>query len=733
MLETEGEDIVKRFGRLAALLLASVAATPTVAQVGSEPPAEPEAHPENSEVQGGLNDIVVTATRREERLQDVPIAVTAIAGGDLQSAGVSDLRQLTTVVPGFNGGRNFSVMQPVIRGVGSTGITLLDESNVAIYIDGVYQPNPYTTMLELVEVERVEVLRGPQGTIFGRNATGGLINVITPNPRFDFRGKATASFSRFGGANEVSGRAYVTGGLTDKVAMDFSVIYRDSQGYIDDLVDGGDIGKASYFDIRSKLLFEPSDDVSAVLTVGYARSEDYGSNAVQPYENNTRGRAFSGVILPTEPFEASLNLQPFMKFHRYNAALKISADLGFANLESTSSYSRSVIDQQSDSDASNILLAQNEIHPESDAYGQELRLLSSGSGPFRWIAGLYGFRQTGDALLYLITSAGPPNPVNRTVIESKGSTTAYAAFAEGTYEISNRLDLTLGARYSHEKRDMSAAANGNLIVNDVDTSYSELTYRGSLKFNITERSNIYASYSTGFKSGVFNTFSVSPIPTRPESIKALEFGLKADPLPWLRTNAAVFKYWYDDLQVTARDPNGTAYILQNAAKADIWGAELELTAVPVDDLTIRLATSYNKGTYDSFPLAQVYIPLPAGGNQTATRDVSGNDLIRAPRYTANLGVAYAMDFAGGQLHLSGNLFHSAKVYHDFLNAAVQDAYSLLSAEIAWTNPSESMRLSLFGSNLTNAKVAQQITPGPVGTYLSYEKPLRVGASVQFNF
>lgn len=720
---------------LVTTLLASTAAAAAFAQTSDVRPARASEAPGQASSNSGtvLEEIVVTATRREERLQDVPVAVTAIGEAQLASVGVTDIRQLTSVVPGFNGGRNFSVMQPVIRGVGSTGITLLDESNVAVYVDGVYQPNPYTTMLELVEIERVEVLRGPQGTIFGRNATGGLINVITPDPDHNFHGKAIGSLAGFGGTSDVNLRSYVTGGLSDSTAMDLAVTYRHNGGYIDDLVNDGEIGKATYFNVRSRLLFEPSDDVKITLTLDYANSEDYGSNAVQPYENNTRGRAFPGVILPTEAFQASLNLNPFMKFDRYNAALRLSADLGFANLESTSSFSRSDIRQQADSDASNILLAQNNIHPVTDAYGQELRLLSNAGGPFRWIAGLYGFHQTGDVLVNLFTSAGPPAAVALTSIASSGETTAYAAFAEGTYSLNDRIELTLGGRSSHEKRDMTAALNGTRVVDDVDTSFSQFTYRGSIKYNISDEANIYATYSTGFKSGVFNTFSVSPIPTKPEHINALEGGLKADPLPWLRSNIAVFKYLYDDLQVTARHPNGASYVLQNAAKAKIWGAELELTAKPIDDLTLRLATSYNKATYDSFPLAQTYVPLPGGGNQTVTSDVSGNDLIRAPRYTISLGANYGFDLDNGRVELSGNLFHSAKVYHDFLNVAVQPAYTLTNAEIAWISPNESLRLAIFGTNLTNEKVVQQITPGPVGTYLSYEKPLRIGASIQLNF
>ncbi len=228
------------------------------------PAAEPEPEAQSS---SGISDIIVTATRREERLQDVAVAVTAITGDSLSAADVSTVRSLTQVVPGFIGSRNMGVFQPVIRGVGSTGISIGDEPNIATYVDGVYQPESAANWIDLVEVERVEVLRGPQGTTFGRNATGGLINVITPDPSFDLRGKASLRYGRMRrDAGDYDARFYITGGLSDKLAADFAALYRKNDGYIDDLVRGGTLGDQQVINFRSKLLWQPSDNAKVILT-----------------------------------------------------------------------------------------------------------------------------------------------------------------------------------------------------------------------------------------------------------------------------------------------------------------------------------------------------------------------------------------------------------------------------------------------------------------------------------
>jgi iron complex outermembrane receptor protein len=692
-------------------------------------PAIPEASSDQ------MADIVVTATRREERLQDIPVTVTAIAGNSIAESGVREVRTLTQVIPAFNGGRNQNVMQPSIRGVGSSGLSVGDEANVAVYVDGVYQGDPYSTQIDFVEVTRVEVLRGPQGTVFGRNATGGLVNVITPDPSFQTRGRVAARYGRMReNADEYDLRAYITGGVTDNVAADLALLFRKNDGYITDLARGGVLGATQVASIRSKLLVEPWEGARIIFTGAYVDSNDETASQ-QPYQGNSTGAPFAGVILPTEPWTASINEEayPVSDYSRLDLSLRTSFDLGSVSLETTGAYMRTRVHQVADSDASNLRLGETYMHVRAETLTQEVRLLSNGGGPFDWILGAYVYHLEGEQPVTIINRTTPEQPIVPLMLLPTAKTMSYSAFAEGTYQLADPLFLTVGARYTTENREFTQSVNGTLLPFGVaEKSFKKFTYRTALRYELTDSANIYASYGTGFKSGVFNTFATSSIAVDPETIKAAEIGLKLDPTNWLRTNLSIYRYSYNDLQVTARASNNL-FILQNAANAKIYGGELEVTVIPVEDLNIRAAAAYTNAKYDEFPAAQVFIPRPTGGNIVSSADVSGNWLVRTPKYTLNLGTNYAFDAGPGRAHLAANIFHSGKVYYDSLNSLQQDPYTMLSGEIGWTTADERITLRLFASNLTNAKVAQQISPGAQGTYIIYERPRRVGVGAEFRF
>ncbi|MDB5698678.1 MAG: hypothetical protein JWN69_1482 [Alphaproteobacteria bacterium] len=695
-------------------------------------PAAEAAADASAESAGGIEDIVVTATRREERLQDVPVAVTAITSSTLATAGVGGLRDLTVVVPGFQGGRNATVNQPTIRGVGSSGVGMADESNVATYVDGVYQPFSFTSALDLVEIERVEVLRGPQGTVFGRNATGGLINVITPDPSFNTRGRIEARVGRMrNDATEIDLRTYLTAGLTDTIAMDFAGLYKKNDGYIKDLVRGGNLGDSRSINLRSKLLFQPNDDVRIVLTGNYAEL-DSSQNTVIPYKNNTAGRRYAGYIRPTNPWEASLTDVPQSNYDRVSVALQTQFDLGGMSLQTTSSYIQNDIRQFTDSDASNIFLGQIPFDASGESYSQEVRLLSTGPGRFKWILGAYAFHLDAQFDDIQLQNSTPGNPVTIRRLDPHAKTTSFAGFGEGTLEMVDNLFLTAGVRYTTEKRKFGTAMNlVPLPFGTAERTSNKWTYRAALRYNFSDRGNVYVSYGTGFKSGVFNELGTSNIATDPETIRAWEGGIKVDPLPWLRTNLSIYHYDYKDLQVQAR--SGDSYILQNAANAEIYGGELEVTAAVTDNLNLRAAYTYTHGEYVDFTNAQAFVPRVDGGNTQETRDVSGNKIIRAPRHTISGGFDWGHDLAGGRFNATANVFHSARVYYDFLNLASQKPYTTASSEISWTTPSEAWRFSLWAKNITNEAIAQTLRPGVLGTDAIYDRPREIGIGATFRF
>jgi len=698
-------------------------------------PAASSTVSEPAERAGGLEEIVVTATRREERLQDIPVTVTAVTSKTLSAAGIVDARSLTQVIPGFTGNRTASVIQPVIRGVGSGGVSVGDEPNVATYIDGVYQPDAFSNSLELVEVERVEVLRGPQGTVFGRNATGGLINVITPDPGFITDGRISARFGRLrNDANEYDLRGYATTGLTENVAIDFAGLYRQTEHYIPELSTGRNLGGIKVVDLRSKLLFEPSDKSRFILTANYTRQRS-NVNATQPLDNNTAGRGYEGVIIPENPWESSLSITPRIDYERFSASLRTRFELKHFDIETTTAFMHNVGRQDADADSTNADLGTIKFPLEVQAESQEIRALSTGAGPFKWIVGFYAFHLDASmSPIELANSPGPGLPLRLTTLSPETETTSFAGFAEGTMQLTDRIFLTLGGRYTTEKKEFQQAVNGNpLPYGRVHKRFNKATYRTALRYELTDSANIYASYGTGYKSGVYNVVSTASTPVNPELIKAAEVGLKADPMPWLRTNLSLFHYWYTDLQVQARTADGNSYVLQNAANAKIYGGELETTILPTDDFTIRASVTYNHGTYNRFPNAQDFIPLPGGGNQVTSSDAAGKSLIRAPEFTGNLGLDWTTIVQDGALGATVNIFYSDRVYYDFLNRFSQDPYALVNGEISWTTPNDQFKFTLWTTNLTNAKVAQQIRQGALATDILYEKPRTIGLGAEFKF
>lgn len=720
---------------LASRLLASTAigiALLLGPQVASAQEAESDQTQDESSATG-IEDIVVTATRREARLQQVPVAVTALAGDALSSADVSTVRTLTQVVPGFVGSRNMGVFQPVVRGVGSTGISIGDEPNIATYIDGVYQPESAANWIDLVEVERVEVLRGPQGTTFGRNATGGLINVITPDPSFDFRGKASLRVGRMRrDAGDYDARVYVTGPLSEHAALDIAGLFRKNDGYIDDLVRGGTLGGQRVLDLRSKILFKPADNFKIVLT-GEFFDQQSTTNSPQPIDGNTAGRRFAGVILPTDAWQASLTEIPRLNLQRWTAALHMKLELDGINIEATSGFLNLRWVQTTDSDASNLRLGNFPAIFNSESGSQEIKLSSSNPGPFQWLVGGYFYQFGGNAFLQPWTAANPSLPLAGPTLTPDLAGRSFAGFADVTYEVATGLFVNLGGRYTTEKREFSQTLNGNLVVNNVARTFDKFNYKIGIRYELNDRTNVYASWSTAFKSGVYNMASTRNVPVDPEEIKAAEFGIKSDPLSWLRANLAVYYYDYKNLQLQSRDSFSGNYILQNAANAEIYGGELELTVAPTGNLRLRGALAYSHARYKDFPLAQGFFPRPDGGNTVTPFDASDNVMTRAPEWSGNVGFDWGHDLGGGRLSINGNVSFSSRLYYDFANNFSQGPYSLTNMSISWQPDSEKWKIGLWATNLTNEKVLQTIRPGALSTDGFYEQPRRIGATFEVKF
>lgn len=536
-------------------------------------------------------------------------------------------------------------------------------------------------------------------------------------------------------ANEVDGRVYLTGGLTSNIAVDFAGLIRKNDGYIADIARNVTVGDQRVIDLRSKIMFQPSDAAKIVLSVERF-DQNSATNANTPLDGNTAGAAFPGAIIARRPWTVSLTKEPVLNIDRLNVALRTQFKFDEFNLETTTGYQDAKMYQDTDSDSSNIFLGDFPAKFFSESISQEVKLASTSNGPFQWLVGGYFFQFGGHTDFAIVTNR-PGVSTTSAAFRPELEARSFAGYGEATYEVVPSFFLTAGGRYTTEKRNFEQVLNGRNLFGRVDRTLNKFNYRLAARLNVTDRTNLYASYGTAFKSGVYNMAGTLPTPVNPEEIKAVEFGIKSDPLRWLRTNLSVYHYKYNDLQVQAKDANGVSYVLQNAANAKIYGGELEITISPTRDFNLRASSAYTHARYEDFPLAQSFTPirLPNGqlaGNTVAALDASGKTMTRAPKWTFNLGADYGMDLGSGRLGFAGNVYYSSKVYYDFQNIFAQDKYALINASVSWST-SDSWKFSIWTTNLTNKAVYQTIRPGALGTDGFFEQPRRIGFGIETKF
>ena len=697
-----------------------------------------------------VEEIVVTAQRREQNLQDVPVTVSAVTGQSLERAGITDTRQLTQMLPALVFSRANSSFQPYIRGVGTRNANVGDESNVSVYIDGVYQPIMSSLGFDLMNVQRVEVLRGPQGTLFGRNSTGGLINVITTDPTEDLSGKIQLRGGNFG---EFSAQGYVASRIVEGLRGEISYARSGDKGYIRDLVRGGHAGDRDSELIRGKLLLEPNDSFRAALTATFVDITDGSSVNNQPLNGNTIARTFTPTPLyGQKSWESALDRTLVVSSRQKSLDFQTRFKLDGFNVETTTAYQKGEALSQTDNDGSTRAIAGANVNQVLSYTSNEVRLLSTTDGPLSWIVGGYMFSGKGEFRPLIAITNGIPGLSNFT----KQTVDSTAVFGEATYAFGDSVRLTGGLRYTDEERDYQARTSAAVLVPLQNGGFNKLTYRATLQYLFSPDANVYATYSRGFKSGVFNGFATSLAAaaiTRPEILDAIEVGLKADPAPWVRINLSAFHYDYKDIQQSARSPTSSLIVLLNAAKSKMNGAEAEVTLRPSENLNLRAYATYLDAKYDEFLTAQVFSPRtatsalpfsapcpvagqsPCGNISVSPLNASGKRMIRAPKFTFGANFDYSMDVGTGVIGLSGNAYYSGKYYWDFENRIVQPSYVQLNGEVSFaTSDSDTApRFSVWGRNLANEVVYAQVLTAAQGDVVGFERPRSYGVSVSKRF
>jgi len=703
-------------------------------------------------------EILVTAQRRSERARDVPISLTALSGNELKAAGIKDTLALTMVTPGLKMDRVGNFTLPSLRGVTTTITGPGADANVAIYLDGIYQPSSTGNTFDLPDVERIEVLKGPQGTLFGRNATGGAIQVFTRMPDDDVAGSISASYGSF---NTVSAKGFVSVPIeTGVAAVSIAGSIEKGDSYYHNLLNGGEHPEGINSKLlRGKLRLTPTDNLSILLTAMWSDRSDPTSLNGSSVARLLVAPPASTATVPSQPYEYASNGVPFQRSTSEAYSAKIELDVAGGTLSSLTGLSRYKNRSFLDADyaATSTGLSVDYLANSTDrAFSQEVSFASKNDGRFNYSVGAFYYDGWGGwTPLGIVAPGFLGNIWSRQNIESA------AAFGELYFDVTDRLSVIAGGRYSWERRDFESTFDFSLVDNPPKTyfagprSANNFSPRASLRYKLTPSSNVYFTFSQGFKSGLFDPTAYQNLPTgepstaKAEKLSAYELGYKGRVTDWLSLNAAAFYYDYKDIQVTfyqsytILDANNQPVSLSlsslgNAQSARIWGAEFDANA-RFGNFEMRAGVSILDPKYKRFD-ATVQTPnlgmdgLPnLTGNHDAPRVVDGQQMIKAAKFTGYLTGTYHAPVAGGTLDLSGTVYHSSRIFYTYDQRIVQNGYETFDARIAWSPENKRYTLSVYGRNLSDKAVIAGTFVTAHADGISWQPPRTFGVQLDYHF
>lgn len=752
------------FALVGAFSLAPAAAFAQAAASGALP-ADPVSAADQD---GSNNEILVTAQRRAERQVDVPITVTTLGAEQLETAHVEDLSDITKITPSLRFDYGGAFAQPTIRGIGTSVTTSGGGANVGIYIDGFYSPNPLAADSQLMNVQSIQVLKGPQGTLFGRNTTGGAILIQTSEPSEEPAAQVKASYGRY---NDFKAQAYATLGIAPGISFDVEGLYRRGDNFQHNVIATGpqNLGFENW-SVRAGLKVDFSDSVSLLVRYMHGDVDDPSALLSATYVDPVLGVAAPNFVPPslytTNRNQVAQDLPTFFKSisNIFQATLK--ADLGFADLTSYSQHRREDVDLSQDLDNTGATVFQIAIPVDNETSSQEFLLTSKPGSRLQWTAGLFYFNNRDTYQTYL-DNAGPiriPNGPTR-LGGSSTTTKSYAAFVDATYEITPKLFVTVGGRYAHDVVDnanyvVGPAASGLAGVvqtNPIPSiSSNRFTPRVVLRYKPSEQSSIYVSYAKGYKAAIIDAGGScqNPVnyptptnptgagfvcnPVQPEAIDAYEVGFKYDDRK-LSVELSAFYYDYTNLQVSLYLA-GRANII-NAANSKIYGLEGSVRYDLGHGFEVNAGASWTHARYKTFQNAPIYTRCPGlagcGGGTSffaTSATLTDGTMQRAPEFTGNLGARYRTGLADGELQLSGNLYYTSSFFFGPSgNQFPGGNYEVVSARVQWTDRSDKFTLALYGDNLTNNRYLTAVQYNSFGLGANWSAPTTYGveASVKF--
>ena len=731
-----------RLGTAKRALLLGIAALAPMTSAWAQEAAGADAR--ETSASNDTGDIVVTAQKRATNLQETPLALTALGGETLSERQVTDLERLAPSLPSVNFARNVGFARVAIRGLGFDSTQAGQEGRVAFHLDGVYVSRPAAQLSGFYDINRVEVVRGPQGTLYGRNATAGAVNVITNDPENTFGGFFKLTVGNYG---LIQSEGAVTGPANDVISARIAFVKTDNNGYGYNDTTRQKIDNEHSFSVRGKVKIEPSSNFDLLLAAEYGHQND--NNFVYRYLGAGKlgvvptGLAIGGQVSASR--RDSLANSPQRNDRRFSAfTATANWDLGIGTLTSISGYRDSNTHLESDADGTSAAIMRLEINEIAHQFSEEIRLAGD-VGDISYLLGGYYFREEvfGQSNFSPARAPGTGSQVQGLDYNGDFDTKAYAAFGQLDWHPLDGLTLTAGLRYSYEKRaidqrgvaDLATPYNPAVPYNytsfqDATTNFDSLTPRFGIDYKATDSIMFYATYAKGFKSGGFGLTAFGA-PLRPETLTDYEGGVKTEWLDGrLRVNLAAFYYDYTNLQVSRLI--GTQAAPVNAASAKVKGIEGDFVIKPVDGLEISGNGALLDAEFTDF------VTLEAARVELGEQQLAGNRLPQAPRYTANLAVQYTHPVGNGEITGRAERSWIGQVYFSPFNRPEvgQRPYGKYNASISWKSDG-GFDVTLFVRNLTNKFTLStgQVSLGLIGYPImgAIDPPRTFGGAISYRF
>ncbi|WP_421738717.1 TonB-dependent receptor [Caulobacter sp.] len=719
-----------------------------------------------------IEEIVVTAQKRSENLQDVPVSVTALTSDALAARGVNNVLALNNLAPGMRISAGDAAANPkiYIRGVGLSDFNPNASSGVGVYVDGVYVGSPLAQMAGFFDLAQVEVLRGPQGTLYGRNTNGGAINITTKRPSQTFGADASLEYGSF---NAVTADLGVGGPIVaDKLAFRAAAQYVQDDGYTYNRVTGHDLNAAKHWAGRLSLLYTPSEDFELLTQVnryvnrGDATAPQHralfpataaatgadGLCAANAYASGACTDLLGYADTDNNSRAVDANLEGKDKVDLFGASSQATWKLGGMSLISVTAWQWAHRNDLENTDASPLRMIEINYRSRQHQFTQELRLQSNdASARLNWVLGVYymdeqvqdNTRQDvlRDLRPLFVTPSNPTGLSLENSVATFGypytqTTKGYAVFGQADYKLTDRLTGTVGLRWSADDKSMdyqSQAEDGLIVIltSKQSKTFSAVSGRLGLRYALNDDANIYATYNRGYKSGGFfggmATTAQEMEPYDNETLDAYELGLKSEFFDRrVRLNVSGFYYDYKNQQVFAQTTrNGlTVLVLDNAANSKVYGGEAEVTARPIQPLTLSAGVSLLHAKY--------------GDYFTEGKDFTGNWLPQSPKVTFNAAATWVAPLANGASILANvDANYSSRVYFDNSNAArlSQDAVWVAGAQASWRSPDRKIEAGAFARNLFDKTYAVSISNiDSLGVdLLSNNRPRSLGVFLRYHY